>query len=337
MMARLLRNALLLFLLAWQGAALAQAAAGDTLRPLRFGILPLGGALESREPWTPLLANLGPALGRPVAALSVTSYELLERAIRRNEVDIAFLSAQMALDAVTQRRMNVVAQVARQAGPSAHRAVLLTRREGPVTTLEGVLAQPERWRLARGDNRSVTGFILPQVQLFLPSRIAMETRFRSEFVGTHQATALAVANGDADVATNNTTDFERFKVQFPVEAARLHVVWTSEPTPQGQILVRRDHSPELQAKVRAAFVAYGRTPGPNQAAQSAVLKTLHAELGFVAADNSALEGAATLGYQLEKQRAVAAQWVNDEARQARLQRIEAAYAQQVAVLRERPR
>ena len=39
--------------------------------------------------------------------------------------------------------------------------------------------------------------------LRLPNRIAME-RFRSETVGTHQATALAVANGDADVATNNT-------------------------------------------------------------------------------------------------------------------------------------
>ncbi|MEO5737848.1 MAG: PhnD/SsuA/transferrin family substrate-binding protein, partial [Variovorax sp.] len=103
-MASLFRNAVLLLLLAWQGAALAQPAGGDTPSPLRFGILPLGGAVESREPWTPLRASMSAALGRPVAALSVTSYELLDQAIRRNEVDIAFLSAQMALDAVTQRR-----------------------------------------------------------------------------------------------------------------------------------------------------------------------------------------------------------------------------------------
>ena len=62
---------------------------------------------------------------------------------------------------------------------------------------------------------------MPQSQLFLPNNIEMETRFRSEFVGTHQATALAVANGDADVATNNTTDLERFRQQFPIEAERL--------------------------------------------------------------------------------------------------------------------
>jgi len=86
------------------------------------------------------------------------------------------------------------------------------------------LPNPSSWRLARGDSRSVSGFILPQAQLFLPNRIAMETRFRSEIIGTHQDTALAVANGDADVATNNTTDFERFKQQFPAEADRLQVI-----------------------------------------------------------------------------------------------------------------
>ncbi len=273
------------------------------------------------------------ALGLPVSAYSVPSYEELDRAIGRDEIDMAFLSAKMALDAVMQRRMKVVAQIARRDGMPEHRAVLLARKAGPLHTLEGLLAQPERWRLARGDSRSVTGFIVPQSQLFLPNHIEMETRFRSEFVGTHQATALAVANGDADVATNNTTDFERFRDQFPVEAARLQVIWESEPPPGAPMVVRRDYPPEFQAKLQAFLIGYGKGKGTRADAEREVLKDLRAAYGYVAADDSALLPEAKLEYQLGRQRALSASWVNDAAREQRLQRIEKAYAAQVEALR----
>jgi len=307
--------------------------AAPSLQSIRFGVLPLGGTVESRALWTPLMADMSRALGIPVNAYSVPSYEELDRAIGRDEIDMAFLSAKMALDAVMQRRMKVVAQIARRPGMPEHRAVLLARKAGPLNTLEGMLAQPERWRLARGDSRSVTGFIVPQSQLFLPHNIEMETRFRSEFVGTHQATALAVANGDADVATNNTTDFERFRQQFPVEAERLQIIWESEPPPGAPMVVRRDYPPEFQAKLQAFLVGYGQGKGPRAEAEREVLKSLRAAYGYAVADDSALLPQARLEYQLGKQRAMAASWVNEAARQQRLQRIEKTYAEQVETLR----
>jgi len=316
------------------GAQPAPSAKGaPVIKEVRFGVLPLGGTVESRALWTPLMADMSRALGLPVSAYSVPSYEELDRAIGRDEIDMAFLSAKMALDAVMQRRMKVVAQIARRDGMPEHRAVLLARKVGPLNTLEGLLAQPERWRLARGDSRSVTGFVVPQSQLFLPNQIEMETRFRSEFVGTHQATALAVANGDADVATNNTTDFERFRDQFPVEAARLQVIWESEPPPGAPMVVRRDYPPEFQAKLQAFLVGYGKGRGTRADAEREVLKDLRAAYGYVAADDSALLPEAKLEYQLGRQRALSAAWVNDAAREQRLQRIEKAYAAQVDALK----
>jgi phosphonate transport system substrate-binding protein len=228
--------------------------------------------------------------------------------------------------------MRVLAQVKRHAGMANHRSVLLARKTGPHSTLKELLAAPERWRLARGDSRSVSGFIVPQLELFLPNGIVME-RFQSELVDTHQGTALAVANGDADVATNNTTDFERFKQQFPVEAARLHVIWESSPTPPALFVMRRDHPAALQKKLQDFLVGYGHAKGPRGDAEREVLKSLHAPLGFVMEDNSALLSTATLDYQLARQRALNAKWVNEAARQARLERIERSYAQQVAALR----
>jgi len=301
--------------------------------PVRFGILPLGGAFESRNDWVPLLADLGRAIGRPVSVLSVTSYGALEDAIQRGEVDMAFLSGKMALDAVTLHRMKVVAQVTRHDGLPGYRALLLGRRGAAPASLQAVLDEPDRWRLARGEARSVSGFIVPQLQLFLPNRIVMETRFRSELVGTHQASALAVANGDADIATNNTADFERFKLQFPAEAGRLQVLWESDLIPHAQIVMRSDYPPAFQAQVQNFLTGYARGKGPRGDAERVVLKALHDLAGFVAADNTSLLPAAKLAYQLARQNAMTAQWVNEAARQARLDRIESGYAEQVAALR----
>lgn len=321
--------------LAWRGGAWAQSAARQRPAPvpLRFGILPLGGAVESRDRWAPLLAAMARAIDRPVSGLSVTSYESLGQALERDEVDIAMLTAKMALDAVTQGRMRVLAEVRRHAGDTEHRAVLVVRRGGALANLADLLANPGRWRLARGDSRSVSGFIVPQTELFLPNRIVMETAFRSELVDTHQATALAVANGDADVATNNTTDLQRFGEQFPVEAARLQVIWTSAPTPPAQIVLRRDASPQLRQRLQAFFIGYGQAGGPQGDVERAVLQSLRATLGYVARDDSALLPAAELEYQLAWQRAMGAAWVNDAAKQARLQRIEQEHARQIVMLR----
>jgi phosphonate transport system substrate-binding protein len=317
------------------GLAVAVVASAQTggPEPVRFGILPLGGAFESRNDWEPVLADLARALDRPVSVLSVTSYEALEQAIQRNEVDMAFLSGRMALDSVTQRRMKVVAQVTRHDGLPGYRALMLARRNDLPDSVEALLADPDRWRLARGESRSVSGFIVPQLQLFLPHQIAMETRFRSEVVGTHQFTALAVANGEADVATNNTADFERFRLQFPVEAARLHVIWESELIPHAHIVVRRDYPAALQQRVQTFLVDYARGKGARGDAERVNLKALHDLAGFVAADDSSLLPAAKLAYQLARQTALTGQWINEAARQARLRRIDSAYAEQVSVLR----
>jgi len=98
--------------------------------------------------------------------------------------------------------------------------------------------------------------------------------------------------------------------------------------------VRREYPPELRKRVQAFLVGYGRAKGPRGDAERAVLKSLHDLAGFVAADNSSLQPAAKLAYQLARQNAMTAQWVNDAARQARLQRIESGYADQVTVLRD---
>lgn len=329
--ARALRLALSLLVAMW--ACAAGPALAQSKTPLRFGVLPVGDLVESRKNWEPLWADVGRQVGRPVVALSASNYEALAHAIQRNEVDIAFLPGKMALDAVSSGQMKVIAQVNRRDGPAEHQAVLITRKTPPLNGLDALLSAPDRWIMARGPNQSVSGYVMPQTQLFLPNGIDIETRFRNVVIGTHQETALAVANGVADVATNNTTDLERFRRQFPVEAERLQIIWRSQTTPAAQILVRSDMSPSVRRKLRDALTGYGRQAGPDGARQREVLRTLNSSYGYGAADNSALQPAAQLEYEMARQRALSAQWTSAAAKTARLDRIEKDHARLTSLLR----
>ncbi len=318
------------------GYAPCSARAAEGGGALHFGILPIGGTVDSRVSWDPLLKSLSQALGRRITILSVTAYSMLGDAVKRGEVDMAFLSGKMALDAVTLYDMSVVAQVTRHDGLPGYRALLLARAAGPVRDLEAVLAEPGRWRLARGEKRSMSGYIIPKLQLFLPRRIDIETSFKDDLEGTHQRTALAVANGEADVGTNNTADFERFSSQFPAERSRLRVLWESELIPHGVIVMRRPRGEgevDLRPAARRFFAQYGRGHSAQAEEERTALKGLHDLAGFLGADGRALLSVANLTHQLELDSARSAQWLNDAALQARMQRIGQEYADQLKRLK----
>lgn len=306
----------------------APAARPQDAAALRFGVLPLGGALESRQDWKPLLDEMGKAIGRPVAALSVTSYEGLQLAIQENRVDIAFVSGKLAVEAVTQHGMQVLNQVTRPDGLPGYRSILIAREGGPIRNLDDVLDQPGKWRLGRGETQSMSGYVIPQLQLFGPRNIAIERHFRSELVDGHQGTALAVANGDVDVATNNTADLERFRARFPQEARRLRVLWESGLIPHGVIVMQKGYPAALRERVRAFLQAYGRGDGPLAEAERAVLGRLHGLAGFPPAADTALLPVLELEFQLSRRQVLSGQWVSEAARQARLARITAEYEEQ---------
>jgi len=269
---------------------------------LRFGVLPLGGALESRQDWKPLLDDMGASVSRPVVALSFTSYEGLRLAMQENRVDLAFVSGKLALEAL--------------------------RKDGPIQTLDDVLNQPGKWRLGMGETQSMSGYVIPQLQLFAPRGIAIERHFPSELVDGHQGTALAVANGDVDVATNNTADLDRFRTHFPQEAARLKIIWESDLIPHGAIVMQRGFPDAMRDKVRAFLSGYGHGTGARADTERVVLSRLHGLAGFPTADNRMLLQVLRLEYQLSQRQALQGQWVSEQARQSRLARLAAEYEDQ---------
>lgn len=319
-----LRRIVLPFVLVAPVLLAAQPATGMSQAPLTFGILPIGGASESLDAWRPTLEDMGRALQRPVRSISVSTYEGLAEAIAEERVDIAFVSGRLALQAVGEHRMQVIAQLTRGDGSHGYYAVLLVPKDSPIHSLDDIYSKPNHWRYARGESLSMSGYLVPETQLFASHKLDSDTFFANVVVGNHQNNALAVANNEVDVATNNTADLERFAQRFPGQYARLRVLWKSELIPHAVIIVRNDLSPQLRAAI-TDFITHYAKRGRNAPAELANLKLIHDISGFAPAGNAALIPFADIDYTLERRRALSAQWVSDGAMQARLQKIESSH------------
>ncbi|OOG55687.1 phosphonate ABC transporter substrate-binding protein [Rhodanobacter sp. C03] len=310
-----------LLALNWLPLHAATAHAGKPQAALTFGILPIGGPSESLDAWRPMLDDMGKALQRPIHSISVSTYEGLAQAMSEERVDIAFVSGVLALDAVNHDRMQVIAQLTRGDGSRGYYSVLLVQKDSPIRTLDDLYRQPGHWRFARGEALSTSGYLVPETQLFASHKLDSDTFFANVVVNNHQNNALSVANGEVDVATNNTADLERFAQHFPEQYARLRILWKSTLIPHAVIIVRKDLAPQLRTAIVDFITHYAKT-GPNAAAELGRLKLIHDISGFAPAGDAMLAPFADVDYTLERRRALSAQWVNDAAMQARLQKIE---------------
>lgn len=291
--------------------------------PIRFGILPIGSAAESREQWRPLLADLEKRLGHPVTTVSVSSYAGLSGAIGEQRVDIAFLSGKLAIDAVLKQHMSVIAQFVRSDGAKGNVGYLIVRTDGPIHDLRGLLAHPGRWRYARGEPLSVTGYVAPEAEVFAPRGLNSDTFFASVHVGNHQNNALAVVNGEADVASSNNPDLDLFRRNFPQEAGQLKVIWHSSPIPSGVLVVRDGMEEPLRSQLIAFMRGYGKGGGAGGERERANLARVPDLAGFEPADSLVLQPFIDMEYTLLHQQVQHGRWVSEAAQAARLRQVEA--------------
>lgn len=290
--------------------------------PIRFGILPIGSAAESLEQWRPLLEDLQKRVGHPVTTVSVGSYASLSNAIGTQRVDVAFLSGKLAVQAVTRQHMRVFAQFIRSDGGRGNIAMLVVRADSPIHDLDGLLAEPGRWKYARSEHLSVTGYTAPEAYVFAPRGLNSDTFFAAVRVADHQSNLLAVVNREMDVTSSNNPDMDLFLRHFPTEAKQLKVIWRSKLIPSGVLVVREGMSRLLCERLTEFLLAYGKAAGEEGRRERAVLARIPDLGGFAIETNKVLQPFIDMEYTLLRQQAMHGRWVSNRAQQARLAEID---------------
>jgi phosphonate transport system substrate-binding protein len=274
-------------------AGCGQQQASDTTGPkpkeLVFSILS-AESQNSLEPlWTPMLKELSDQLGVKVKPYFASNYTALVEAMRFNQVQMGWFSAEPALEASRRANAEVVARayLPGAEGLDSYTSVLIARKEANLT-IDDVLKCGGKLNFGIGDAKSTSGTLAPKYYLFSPKGIEPTKCFKTVRSANHQTNALSVANGVADVATNNSVGMDFFADQQPDKAAKVTVIWRSPPLPESSIIVRKDLDPALREKVRQFFITYGTGADAVAEKQKAVLRGLK-YAGFKPADNSYLD------------------------------------------------
>ncbi|EFC1858741.1 phosphonate ABC transporter substrate-binding protein [Escherichia coli] len=235
---------------------LSPAHAEEQEKALNFGIISTESQQNLKPQWTPFLQDMEKKLGVKVNAFFAPDYAGIIQGMRFNKVDIAWYGN---LSAVDRTNGQVFAQTVAADGSPGYWSVLIVNKDSPINNLNDLLAKRKDLTFGNGDPNSTSGFLVPGYYVFAKNNISASDFKRTVNAG-HETNALAVANKQVDVATNNTENLDKLKTSAPEKLKELKVIWKSPLIPGDPIVWRKNLSETTKDKIYDFFMNYGKTP-----------------------------------------------------------------------------
>jgi phosphonate transport system substrate-binding protein len=248
--------------------ALAPAAfAQDAAKPaqeINFGIISTEASQNQKVNWVPFLEAMTKATGLKINAFYASDYAGVIEAMRFNKVQVAWHGNKSGMEAVDRADGEVFAQTIGKEGNLGYYSYLITNVDKPFTKLDDVLKCDKSLDFGIGDPNSTSGFLVPTTYIFAAKGIDPKACFKTVRNANHQANAMATANNQVDVATNNSDDLERLEKSNPDARKKIKIIWTSPIIPLDPIVWRKDLDAGAKAKIQNFILSYGRTGTPDE-------------------------------------------------------------------------
>ncbi|UTJ47132.1 phosphonate ABC transporter substrate-binding protein [Atlantibacter subterranea] len=244
-------------------ALLSPAHAQEQEKAINFGIISTESQQNLKPQWDPFLKDMEKKLGVKVNAFFAPDYAGIIQGMRFNKVDVAWYGNLSAMEAVDRANGQVFAQTVAADGSPGYWSVLIVNKDNPIKDVNELLAKRKDLTFGNGDPNSTSGFLVPGYYVFAKNNIA-PTDFKRTLNANHETNALAVANKQVDVATNNTENLDRLKVTAPEKFSQLKVIWKSPLIPGDPIVWRKNLSDATKDKIYDFFTTYGKTAEEQQ-------------------------------------------------------------------------
>lgn len=232
--------------------------AAQELKEISFGIISTESSQNLKQDWQPILEDMAKKTGLKVNAFFSSDYAGIIEGMRFNKVHVAWFGNKSAMEAVDRANAEVFAQMVNADGSQGYKSVLLVHRDSPIKSLEDMLKNAKSLSFGNGDPNSTSGFLVPSYYVFAMNNVDPKSIFKVVRSANHETNALAVANKQVDVATNNTENLEKIQERFPDKFNEMRVIWTSPLIPLDPLVMRRDIPEATKAKIKAFFYAYGQ-------------------------------------------------------------------------------
>jgi len=232
--------------------------AAQEIKDLNFGIISTESSQNLRSDWQPLLDDLAKKTGMKVNAFFAPDYAGIIEGMRFNKVHVAWFGNKSAMEAVDRASGEVFAQMVNADGTQGYYSHLIVHKDSPLKSLDDMLKQGKNLSFGNGDPNSTSGFLVPSYYVFAQNKIDAKTFFKLSRSANHESNALAVANKQVDLATNNSESLDKLKGKLPEKYKDIRIIWTSPLIPLDPLVIRKDLPEATKTKVRDFFYTYGQ-------------------------------------------------------------------------------
>ena len=226
---------------------------------INFGIISTESTQNLKADWQPLIDDMSRKTGLKVTAFFAPDYAGIIEGMRFNKVHVAWLGNKSAMEAVDRDNAEVFAQMVNADGTQGYYSHLIVHRESPLQSLDDVLKNGKSLSFGNGDPNSTSGFLVPGFYVFAKNKIDAKTHFKTVRSANHETNALAVANRQVDVATNNSENLDKFKERQPERHKDIRVVWTSPLIPLEPLVLHKELPAATKEKIKTFFYDYAKS------------------------------------------------------------------------------
>ncbi|CAN5640850.1 phosphate/phosphite/phosphonate ABC transporter substrate-binding protein [soil metagenome] len=233
-------------------------AQGEVPDRLVLGMVPSREADVIVDSLQPIADMLAARLLIPVDTFVSTNFVGLVEAVGTGRVDIGLFGPAALVQAMDVHGAEVILASVRR-GSTTYRSQFNVRCDSGIDDFEDLRGGS----IAFVDPGSASGYQFPYVSL-LQRGINPDTEMTSIFAGSHDAAALAVYNGDVDVAVTfggspGSDGRETIEADFPDVKDVVCVLGFSDDIPNDGAVVRQGLDPELVEQITQAMIDIAET------------------------------------------------------------------------------
>ena len=228
------------------------------MKEFNFGIISTESSQNLKSDWQPIIDDMSKKTGMKINAFFASDYAGIIEGMRFNKVHAAWFGNKSAMESVDRANGEVFAQMVNADGTQGYYSHLIVHKDSPIKSLDDMLKNGKNLSFGNGDPNSTSGFLIPGYYVFAKNKIDAKTFFKVSRSANHESNALAVANKQIDVATNNSENLEKVKERLPEKFSDIRIIWTSPLIPLDPMVMRKDLPEATKKVVREFFYAYGK-------------------------------------------------------------------------------
>ncbi|MBR9971482.1 phosphonate ABC transporter substrate-binding protein [Magnetospirillum sulfuroxidans] len=231
---------------------------------LNFGIISTESSHNLKTEWVPFLADMEKQTGFKIKAFFAPDYAGIIEGMRFNKVQVAWFGNKSAMEAVDRAEGEIFVQSVDADGNPGYWSHLLVHKDSNLNSVQDVLKNAGELAFGNGDPNSTSGFLVPGYYVFAQNGIDDPKKiFKRVVSANHETNAMAVANKQVDVSTNNSENLRLIQDRQPEKFANIKVIWTSPLIPADPIVWRKDLPKDSRDKIKTFFLTYG-VPTPTK-------------------------------------------------------------------------